>query len=292
MIEFVAIDVETANADLASICQIGVAHFVDGGLAGEWATLVDPQDYFDPMNISIHGIDEDVVVGAPVLPDVAVELSSWLAGRTTVSHTHFDRVSIHQALAVYELAAPACVWLDSARVARRTWPECARKGYGLAPVCEMLGYEFRHHDALEDAKAAGHILLAAMEATGLSLDDWLLRVERPINPHAASHKSVAREGNPDGPLFGEVMVFTGALRMVRQDAAAIAAAIGCRVDDNVTKRTTLLVVGDQDVKKLAGHDRSSKHRKAEALAAAGQPIRILRETDFQRTVAMASEGGS
>lgn len=30
--EFVAIDVETANADMASICQIGLAKYKDGNL--------------------------------------------------------------------------------------------------------------------------------------------------------------------------------------------------------------------------------------------------------------------
>ena len=62
--EFVAIDVETANADMASICQIGIAQFRDGTLAEEWKTYVDPQDHFDIMNVSIHGIDEDVVAGS------------------------------------------------------------------------------------------------------------------------------------------------------------------------------------------------------------------------------------
>jgi len=41
--EFVAIDVETANADMASICQIGIARFADGLLTSEWETYVDPQ---------------------------------------------------------------------------------------------------------------------------------------------------------------------------------------------------------------------------------------------------------
>jgi hypothetical protein len=39
--EFVAIDVETANADMASICQIGIAEFKDGTLAEEWKTYVE-----------------------------------------------------------------------------------------------------------------------------------------------------------------------------------------------------------------------------------------------------------
>ena len=63
--DFLALDVETANADLPSICQIGVAHFSDGKLANEWQSYVDPQGYFDPINVSIHGIDERKTAGAP-----------------------------------------------------------------------------------------------------------------------------------------------------------------------------------------------------------------------------------
>jgi DNA polymerase-3 subunit epsilon len=40
---------------------------------------------------------------------------------------------------------------------------------------------------------------------------------------------------------------------------------------------------------LAGHDKSSKHRKAETLIANGHSIRILRETDFKQLVAMLGE---
>jgi DNA polymerase-3 subunit epsilon len=42
--EFVAIDVETANADMSSVCQIGMAVFIDGILSSEWKTYVDPED--------------------------------------------------------------------------------------------------------------------------------------------------------------------------------------------------------------------------------------------------------
>jgi DNA polymerase-3 subunit epsilon len=47
---FVAIDVETANADMASICQIGLAKVENGTLSEEWKTYVDPDDYFDGIN--------------------------------------------------------------------------------------------------------------------------------------------------------------------------------------------------------------------------------------------------
>jgi hypothetical protein len=69
--------------------------------------------------------------------------------------------------------------------------------------------------------------------------------------------------------------------MVRVEAADAASAAGCEVASGVTKHTTLLVVGDQDIRKLAGHEKSSKRRKAEELIMNGQRIRIIGETDFR-----------
>jgi len=181
-VNFVAIDVETANADPASICQIGVVRYENGVLADEWATYVDPQDRFDVVNVSIHGIDEDTVRGAPTFPEVAGTLRSYLDGSVVVSHTNFDRVALRRAAHRYGISIPECIWLDSAQVARRAWRGCAWRGYGLREVCAMLGYEFRHHDALEDAKAAAHIILAASRQHGLDIAGWLKRVRRPINP--------------------------------------------------------------------------------------------------------------
>lgn len=68
--------------------------------------------------------------------------------------------------------------------------------------------------------------------------------------------------------------------MPRREAADRAAEAGADVLPGVTKKTTLLVVGDQDIAKLNGQEKSSKRMKAEALIAAGQPIRIIGETDF------------
>ena len=282
--ELVAMDVETANPNLASICAIGVAGFHDGELAFELSSLVDPQDWFSPMNVSIHGIEESMVAGAPTFPEVAALLFDALRGAIVACHTPFDRVAIHQACAAHGLDVPDVAWLDTARVARRAWTECAREGYGLASVCALIGYDFDQHDALEDAKAAGQVLLAASAVTGLSIEDWLVRVEQRITPRDRTDRSFAQEGTPEGPLAGEVIVFTGALRIPRREAAAAAANVGCDVTDGVNTKTTLLVVGDQDVTHLAGHDRSAKHRRAEELVGEGQPLRILRESDFLRLV--------
>lgn len=279
--EFVSIDFETANSDMASICQVGIANYKGHCITKELKAYINPEDYFDPINVSIHGIDEIMVENAPTLPKISQQLYEYLNDKICVCHTHFDRVAAHQAFNKYNLPVPTCTWLDSAKVARRAWDAFQKCGYGLKNVCDHLGYSFQHHDALEDAKAAGHILLKAIEDTGLDLEGWLKRVNQPLFFSAAG---IACDGNPNGPLFGEVVVFTGALEIPRRVAAEMAAKIGCTVATGVNKNTTILVVGNQDAKKLAGHEISNKQRKAEALILNGQKIRIVREADFEYLV--------
>lgn len=283
--EFAAIDVETANADMGSICQVGLAVFEDGQLTSTWSSLIDPEDYFDEVNVSVHGIRPGMVKGKPTIAEIAESMRKAMAHTVSVCHTHFDRIAVERAFSRYDLPGLETTWLDSARVVRRTWAEFANSGYGLENVCRRIGYEFEHHDALEDAKAAGHVLLAALKESQQSLEFWLRRVNQPIDP--STGEPIRRDANPEGDLFGEVLVFTGALETPRREAADLAASVGCRVDTGVTKRTTILVVGDQDATKLAGHDRSSKHRKAEQLVADGYRIRIIRESDFNALVRAA-----
>ena len=165
----------------------------------------------------------------------------------------------------YDLEQLQVTWLDSARIARRAWPErYGQRGYDLKNIARDLDISFRHHDALEDARAAAEIVLSACAATNTDIEDWLFRVGRPITGSSSSSTlSTKRERNVDGALSGETIVFTGELAIPRKEAADIAAEAGCEVVRSVSKKVTMLVVGIQDKSKLNGFGKSSKHRKAE-----------------------------
>lgn len=160
---FTVVDVETANADCAMICQIGIVHVADGKIADEWETLVDPETS-DWRHTSIHGIEADDAAGSPKIPAIEGELRRRLRGNV-VSHSSFDRAALNRAMSRYGLRgldAPRTIWHDSVRIARRAWPELAGAGgYKLKNVARFLNIEFNHHDALEDARAAAHIVIAA-----------------------------------------------------------------------------------------------------------------------------------
>ncbi len=277
--DFTVIDVETANPNLASICQVGIAVFREGTLHESWGSLVNPNDYFHPMNIAVHGIDESMVSTAPSWMEVYEQILPFVTGQIVASHMPFDRTATLRACQGAGLPHFDCSWLDTAKVARRAWVEFSRSGYGLKNLASHFGISFDHHNAQDDARAAGEILLRAIAHTGSTAAEWCSLVNLPIMP--VTRSALAPIESSEGVLAGNVVVFTGTLSIPCQQAAEMAAGLGCEVGANVTKQTTLLVVGDQDINRLAGMDKSSKHRKAEELIAKGQTIRVLGESDFQ-----------
>jgi DNA polymerase-3 subunit epsilon len=178
---FVAVDVETANADAGSICQIGFARFAGGDLVDNWSWLVHPQTYFSAANIAIHGIRPGDVSHAPDWAARHADVAAVLAGRVVVSHTAFDVTAITRACLARDRPPIEARWLDSVRVARRAFPELkTRGGHGLASLRRYLDLRFDHHDAGEDARAAGWVVEAAVIATGLSVSDWVVKAHRPL----------------------------------------------------------------------------------------------------------------
>ena len=295
--DFIALDVETANADVGSICSIGLVHFRAGIIFKSLSILVDPQGPFDPANVAIHGIRASDVAGKPTMAQVFPVLAQSLNGTIVTHHSSFHRRAFASAAARYGVAELACFWLDTLAVARRTWREFADAGgFGLANLSRSFAIEFRHHQAEEDARACGLIMLRALEDSGLDLEDWLDLVAQAPKPMTRSAPKVvvprrneafaryAQSGESNGRLVGETVVFTGFLKMHRSDAAHLAVKAGCNVVDAVSKKVTVLVVGDQDLRLTRGNVKSRKHRKVEEMIAAGSAVRIVGESEFLQMV--------
>ena len=169
--DFIAIDVETANNSPGSICQIGIVLYRGGKEYREWDSLVNPGQPYNFYNVRVHGITETDTRNSPVFGDVAGELSELLQGNNVVSHTFFDRTAMTQAFSDSGNAMPGTAWYDSVKIARKAWPLIEGGSYGLKNLCRILEFEFKHHDALEDAKAAGNVVLKAADKLGVGFEE-------------------------------------------------------------------------------------------------------------------------
>lgn len=283
MSKFIALDVETANSDYASICQIGCVVFEDGVATSSWSSLIDPKCHFDNINISIHGIEEANVIGKPSFLDVYDLLSELFEGEIIVHHGHFDKSAFSKAYELHDLAPIKCDWLDSTLIVRRTWQEFRKSGYGLKNLTNYFGIEFKHHDALEDARVAGEIVNRALVVSNQNITQWLENSKRKPNTSAHNKKKLNGTGDTDGHFFGQNLVFSGSLINIGLElpkATLIARKLGFDVQDRITKKTTYLVVGEKNGAGLSRNNKNSKQIKAESMLKNGEDMTIMSAEEF------------
>jgi len=205
---FVALDVETANNDRGSICQIGVACVRHDSTIVSWKTYVDPQVQ-EWRFTDLHGISAHTVAGAPVFAEVIAVLREALQGLTVYQHSSFDCGSITAACEQIGVPPPAWNWCDSVQIARKAWPELqGNGGHGLANLKSVLSLSFDHHDAGEDARAAAEVVLLAEQAgQGLSICTSPRPQSMPVSicPAVAPTPALAR-GRAGTHVLGEVEI--------------------------------------------------------------------------------------
>lgn len=272
--DFVVVDVETACSNLSSICQVGIVGFKDGAEIFEYETLVDPLDRFSSFNIRIHGIAEGDVAGAPTFAAVHAAIDRHLAGRITVAHSYFDKGALGAACRLHARPTIETTWLDSVRVAKRAWPELS--SHRLNVLTQFLGIAHRHHDALSDARAAGRVILHAIDHTGIGLAGWLAPVRQPNGP--------APKPAASGPLQGERVALLGAPR--DGALARFLASQGARIMASVGATTTMLILSrDQPFGRFVSAH--TAYRRAEALRRHGASIEILLEDEIEHRLGTA-----
>lgn len=307
MLNFTAIDFETANGYRGSPCAVGLIRVRAGIIVDEQRWLIrppEPVDYFAPFNTWVHGITEAMVADAPRWRDILPKLIDYIGDDVLIAHNAgFDIGVIRYACAVDNIQWPALRFVCSLVMSRHA---LSLPSYRLPFVTEALGCALgQHHDPLDDARAVTRVVAALARREKMSsLDDLAARLGVYIGhmssgmyrgsvsvstgggARALIRQDVNPVADPGGYIYGRVVVFTGALMsMTRQIAWEECARVGALAELNMTKRTNVLVIGDLNPASLRpGETLSAKARKAFALQQKGQAIEVMTEDDFLRCV--------
>lgn len=303
MLDFTAIDFETANAYRGSPCAVGLVRYRSGRPVDERRWLIRPPeqvDYFDSFNTALHGIDAEAVKAAPRWNLVLPAIVEYIGTDVVVAHNAgFDIGVIRYACAVDGIEWPEMRFLCTLVLARHSM---RLPSYRLPFVADACGFEMvDHHEPLADARAVGRIVAALALQAGASDLPALAAAHRLCIGRMSSgvytgsvstlsdagrpvRSDTNPEADPDGHLYGRVVVFTGSLMsMTRQIAWDECARAGAIPDQTPTKRTNVLVVGDINPAVLRpGSNITGKARKAFELQDKGQDIEVMTEDDFIR----------
>ena len=166
-LDFVAIDVETANDDWGSICQIGVVRYTNGqaGASDSWLCMPPPElGRFDALNIGIHGITPDDVADAPAFGDVLGDVVAAVGDLPVVAHNaQFDMTAFSRACAA--AGQPVPHWTFGCSLALARAAKLGISNHRLPTVAAHFGVQLaKHHDALSDARACGDIIVGLASA--------------------------------------------------------------------------------------------------------------------------------
>ncbi len=303
MNSFVAIDLETATSFRGSICQIGITKVKDGTIQFSKSWNVQPEENkYDRFNTAIHGLSSKDTADSPQFPDVWPEVYHYLKGNLVVAHnTSFDMYALKDAFDFYQMPYPNFDYVCSLRIARYIIKGCY--SYSLDVVLGHLGIEFvGHHKAGNDSKGCAELLLKCLELSQVPLENFeeAFRFHRGcfaapnvFRPHLTirnySKKKNVLEGFEEHPelidegnyFYGKEVCFTGKLEFgIRHNFLQCVKDVGGFPANSVTRKTDVLVVGQQDYRVVGDTGMSSKQRKALSLLANGQDIEILSETEF------------
>lgn len=159
---FVALDVETANQNWGSICQIGVVKIVDGEEVERASWLCRPPaglDEFDPFNVEIHGITAEAVANEPSVTTRIDAVAEFVGDLPIVAHNaQFDASALRYACVAAKHTIPPLMFACTLAQARATKLDVVN--HRLPTLAEHFGVALeKHHDACADAAACAGIMV-------------------------------------------------------------------------------------------------------------------------------------
>jgi DNA polymerase-3 subunit epsilon len=288
--DFTTIDFETANHHRGSPCAVGLTRVRNDEIvdAATWLMQPPPQYAgFEPYNTRVHGIGSQDVAGEPTFEDRLPRILEFIGSDVVCAHNaRFDGAVLAAAAIAVGAEPPDLRYLCTLTAARR----CLElPSYRLPFVAQALGVTLgNHHEAGADSLAVALLVpRLAAELSASNLEKVVAITQTAPRPPSLPTIDRPHPGaSPAHPLWGRVIVFTGALSsMTRQLAHEESIRVGGLPEKTVTKRTNILVVGDLDPMRLVpGDTTSQKAQKAFKLRAAGQDIEVMTEYDFLQSI--------
>lgn len=180
MKSYVAIDLETANADKDSVCEIGLARFVGGVFVSSWSSIVKPSrnPSVDVRNYSIHGISQEDIDNSREIGEVWAEIVDFIGPDALVAHNATQ--DLNKLFATLDASSS---FISEAKILNLNFLctlTAARKiildteDKRLETLCEHYGILYENverngvtaHTAEQDAIAAGMLLAIMLQRHG------------------------------------------------------------------------------------------------------------------------------
>ncbi len=182
MLNFIAIDFETANYNANSACSIGLVRYKDGVEVDSFYSLIKPPElYFVPAFIDIHGITPNMVENAPFFDEVwktgilhFLNNPQYPENVPFVAHNAgFDMKVLKACLEYFDIPIPNMKSICTLQMTRKAWKYLPK--HNLPYLANHFNIVYNAHNALDDSRTCGKILTIVAQEIGVTTTDKLLK---------------------------------------------------------------------------------------------------------------------
>lgn len=284
---YVVVDIETTglSPEYDSIIEICAMKYSDNVLTDSFSSLVNPGFPINDFISALTGITNDMLSSAPALDSVIPKFYDFVKDSVLVGHNvHFDLNFLYDACMEYLSLPLSNDFIDTLRISRRLHPE--NRHNRLSDLSEIYHIDYSNaHRAESDCLITNKIFQIFLEECVDKFGD----IDKAISqlypkPHTIKASDITTDKDDfdiSHPLYGKVVVFTGALeKMPRQKAMQYVVDFGGVNGSSVTKSTNYLVLGNNDYCKSIKDGKSNKQKKAEEMKLDGYDIEVIPENVF------------
>lgn len=164
---FLAIDVETTGTGKEDrVWELAIAVFEGGQLTKVHVKRFDPGKKLHWSAVNVTGVTWAELKGEPRIEESIAKIHRFLEGEVVVAHNlGFDRRMLGYEFERAGLSWPDCEEVCTVKMAKPVMKRFGKKSK-LDVCCEHFGIQLdNHHQAADDARAAGELLVKLMEAT-------------------------------------------------------------------------------------------------------------------------------
>lgn len=299
--DYIVIDTETTGLDYdyCDLIEISAIRY-SGGLRHEvFSSLVQPplvhfynmdtdaweDEYVDSFITDLTGITNEMLAKAPLPEQIIPAFLDFIGDSVLVGHNvNFDINFLYDAAK----ECGRCLtndFIDTMRIARKVFPDL--KHHRLKDIAAVFSIDDKGaHRAEADCLVTAQcyeqmrncILLERSEEDFQKLFKRDHSKRKDTLANIIANVDAIDETNP---IYGKIVVFTGALSsMERKEAFQIVANLGGTPKDSITKKTNYLVIGNTDFVQSVKNGKTNKMKLAEDYQQKGCDILILSENAF------------
>ncbi len=300
---YVVVDIETTGFDFTNdrIVEIAAVIYEFGEKKESFHTLINPEMILPDNIISLTGITQTDVDTAPILEDVSDSFFQFIQNLPIIGHNALTFDVPFLSARIKPIDNPV---IDTLIMARKAFPDLPSHKLDYLKTALELG-ESASHRALSDVETTNELLWACLaprryesKVMHAYLDNVLqgtapsvTKPQKKRMPSASIKQRLKQvdiksivptvKPDPNSPLYGKCILFTGDLSIPRGQAMQIAVNAGAILKSSVSRKLNYLVVGKQDPALVGKSGRSTKEIEVEELNQSGKAfIKVISENEF------------